>query len=342
MLTRFFLGSQKLNILRRNAQQLLNTVQATFPGSNFDSDVIDSSCASGAYSGIEGAQCAWSQALHLSRTEELNDAFSSAGPAFQQVSKIAQEVMSSTASNYDVFRLGLGLFVTGIAASLVLPDVYRECARSTYTGVFLTLMMIGYGSMMFASSYVEEEQQFWYWICSGWLFYLHVKSESSRRGSRQNTRSISFRFADLATLGLAISQRIIRRWNQTGQKFTAEPDIARTFFAGHPAILWSLVILTYVDAGRQLLLSLPPAAFPRLCASILPALAFMFKLNFVANDSPELLAGSFLSKFVGRWPDSFSLIWQARFVFGGLACIVALEVMTRHRSENGRSKSSSR
>jgi hypothetical protein len=27
--------------------------------------------------------------------------------------------------------------------------------------------------MMFASSFVEEEQHFWYWSASGWLAYLY-------------------------------------------------------------------------------------------------------------------------------------------------------------------------
>lgn len=32
-----------------------------------------------------------------------------------------------------------------------------------------------YGIMMFASSYVEEEQHFWYWATTAWLMLLWVK-----------------------------------------------------------------------------------------------------------------------------------------------------------------------
>jgi len=28
---------------------------------------------------------------------------------------------------------------------------------------------------MFASSYVEEEQQFWYWVVSGWVTVLLIR-----------------------------------------------------------------------------------------------------------------------------------------------------------------------
>jgi len=246
--------------------------------------------------------------------------------------------MSSTASNYNVSRLCLGLAVTGIAVLLVSRTVFHECTRSAHTGLFLAFMIIGYGSMMFASSYVEEEQQFWYWIWSGWMLYLHVRFAASRPSARSNMGSLPARYPALATFGLAISQRILRRWNQTGQKFAAEPDIARAFFPDHPAIFWGLVILTYVDAGWHLSKSLPSAALLRLSALILTALAFMFKLNFVAADSPELLVGSFVSRAVEAWPDIFSLVWQARFVFGGLACCALLAFFIEKRPGNARSK----
>lgn len=246
--------------------------------------------------------------------------------------------MSGTASNYDISKLFVGLLITGVAAILVLPAICKDCTRSTYTGMFLVLMVGGYGSMMFASSYVEEEQQFWYWICSGWLLYLHVRSGSIRQGSRQHVRSFSFTWAKLGTLGLAISQRLIRRWNQTGQKFAAEPDIARTFFPSNPAILWGLVILTYTDAGYHLLRCLPSSVLLRLGALVLAVVAFVFKLNFVANDSPELLANTFLSNVAGKGLIAWSLVWQARIVFGGAACCAFLAIMTKNRPQVSRGK----
>ncbi|KAJ5180357.1 GPI ethanolamine phosphate transferase 2 [Penicillium capsulatum] len=329
-------GPQRLQMLWRNARQLLNTVQATFPGASFEPDAIATSCASGADSGIEGAQCAWFQAHQLSQQAKANNDFSAVGPALQRFSRIAQDVMSSTASNYDVSKLCLGLLITGAAAVLVLPPICKDCTRSTYTGVFLVFMILGYGSMMFASSYVEEEQQFWYWICSGWLFYLHIKSGSSGGSSRRHLKFNSTTWTKVGTLGLAVCQRLIRRWNQTGQKFAAEPDIARTFFPSNPAILWGLVIITYADAGYHLLRSLPSSVLPRLCALVLVAVALMFKLNFVANDSPELLVNTFLSDVAGRGLIDWSLVWQARTVFGGVACCIFLAIFTKSRSQGSR------
>lgn len=325
-------GTEKLHMLVRNARQLLSTVKATFPTSAFDHRIIGSSCASGAESGIEGAQCAWSQVQELlsSDTITVND-FKTAGPALLRFSRIAQSVMSSTASNYNVFRLVLGLLITGGAAILVSPAVYYECMRFAYTGAFLAFMVAGYGAMMFASSYVEEEQQFWYWIGSGWIFYLHARWASSGSNEPKYITSFPTHYTSLATLALAVCQRLLRRWNQTGQKFTAEPDIARDFFPAHPAILWVLVILTYADAGYHLLQSLPSAILARTGALFLTVIALMFKLNFVAADSPELLAETFASRPVDIWPGSVSLVWQARIIFAGLACCVVLAAVARMR-----------
>lgn len=328
-------GTEKLQLLARNARQLLATVKATFPSSAFDHEPAHSSCESGADSGVEGAHCAWSQAQQLLTNDgTAADAFPRVRSALLRFSRIAQGVMSSTASNYNILRLYLGLLVTTGAVFLVSPAVYRECTRSAYTGAFLAFMVVSYGGMMFASSYVEEEQQFWYWICSGWMFYLHVRWASSEFTSA----SLPIHYTSLATPGLAVCQRLLRRWNQTGQKYAAEPDIVRDFFPKHPAILWGLVILTYADSGYHLLRSLPSPALVRLSAAVLAMLALTFKVNFVAADSPELLADTFLSKVAGSWPGSLSLVWQARLIFGGLACYILLAVFARARSGMARGK----
>jgi ethanolamine phosphate transferase 2 subunit G len=83
--------------------------------------------------------------------------------------------MSSTASNYDVGKLQLGVFITTlatlaiayVATSVILP------ASRTLVGAFA--LCLAYGGIMFASSYVEEEHHFWYWSASAWLVLLWAK-----------------------------------------------------------------------------------------------------------------------------------------------------------------------
>ncbi|KAJ5753833.1 uncharacterized protein N7511_007986, partial [Penicillium nucicola] len=329
-------GSHKLQILLQNAKQLLNTVQTTFPGTRFGPEGIES-CASKAESGIEAAQCAWARYLNLvSDGADPEGSYSTTSPILLQFSEIAQDIMSRTASNYNIFRLCLGLFITGIAALTVLPATYAQCIRYRSSGLFLAFMVITYGLMMFASSYVEEEQQFWYWICSGWVFYLHIRSQSPSSGSHKRMQSSKFWSAGGIMIVFAITQRLLRRWNQTGQKFAAEPDIARTFFPRNPDIFWGLLILAYADAGAHLLRNFPLSGLPRLGALPLAVLAFTFKLHFVASESPELLDRAFISWIVRKWPYSISLVLHARIVFYGLGAVIMVALLSRMTAKRAR------
>lgn len=83
--------------------------------------------------------------------------------------------MSSAASNYNVDRLYMGIVIASAAFLTVLPLLKPILGlnANSFWGFLITLL---YGVMMFASSYVEEEQQFWYWVTSGWFFWLSTKS----------------------------------------------------------------------------------------------------------------------------------------------------------------------
>lgn len=80
--------------------------------------------------------------------------------------------MSSTASNYDLAKLGSGVALSAVAFLLVLVTVTPSLSTPTLAGLFFTLVTVLYGIMMFASSFVEEEQHIWYWGASGWLICM--------------------------------------------------------------------------------------------------------------------------------------------------------------------------
>lgn len=310
----------------------------TFPGSVFSLNSINP-CSLADTSGIEKAQCAWTQVQQLLAEEaDPEESYTTVGPALVQFSKIAQDVMSRTASNYNVSRLALGLLITVAASLIVLPATYQACTRNASSGLFLIIMVITYGMMMFASSYVEEEQQFWYWICSGWTLYLHIKSESANPIPRRSSASLVSWSGRYLTLVLAITQRVLRRWNQTGQKFAAEPDIARTFFAHHPMVFWGLLILTYMDAGHHLVSNVPISGILRAGTLVPVMLAFTFKLHFVASESPELLDQTIILQIMQKWPYSLSLVLHARLVFYGLAAVILLVLLVRKQPGKARGK----
>lgn len=87
----------------------------------------------------------------------------------------AQALMSSTASNYDMMKLitsqalaALALFFAVVAAGSTITNSLRTITP------FIVIALV-YGIMMFASSYVEEEQHFWYWATTGWLLLIWIK-----------------------------------------------------------------------------------------------------------------------------------------------------------------------
>lgn len=79
------------------------------------------------------------------------------------------------ASNYDVPRLALGLGVSIVAVLSAATAVHQLSPQSARDTSSLAIISIGYGIMMFASSYVEEEQHFWYWATTAWFFVLGLR-----------------------------------------------------------------------------------------------------------------------------------------------------------------------
>lgn len=117
----------------------------------------------------------------------------------------------------------------------------------------------------------------------------------------------------LTSITVLVTARVARRWNQTGQKFAGEPDIARTFFSGHKAALWLAVTTTYLWNLR----SLGNHGFSHFSrnvsggiGTVLATASATFKIAFTTQDSPELMAGYVVASELG-----VSLVTRARIVF---------------------------
>jgi ethanolaminephosphotransferase len=243
----------------------------------------------------------------------------------------AQENMSGAASNYNVPRLFFG---TGLAFIVCCLGFFTLPKFGSFSpgGMYYTLTLVLYAVLMFASSYVEEEHNFWYWATSGWLFVVFIDSMR---------RDWSNRWIFHPAIVTMVLHRLIKRWNQTGQKYAGADDIANSgLFHGNSFILWSLIGATYMDVtlrlARHVARSL--ATFDdanqkrrdveaestdtnRMMGTIavlpLTGTAFMFKLAFTAKDAPELTYG-----MTGNMMDTLEgldLVSLARMVFGGLA-----------------------
>ncbi|KAL4950566.1 alkaline-phosphatase-like protein [Aspergillus filifer] len=328
------LGAQRIQLLHENSRQLLRTLKETFPGYYYpENSTMPANCYRTPQSGLDQAHCAWVRAQELLRQHdavENDDLQAEVESALLRFLGASQEVMSGAASNYDLKYLSLGICIVGLAFLFVSPAAYRSLSKDHVSGVFLTISILLYGIMMFASSYVEEEQQFWYWTITGWIFYLHARYSQTQRGTlpdRSFKAPLSLARV-LPTFGffvLAVSHRVLRRWNQTGQKFAAEPDIVRDYFPTHQNTLWALVGLSYVDVCLHLISDSFPSWTWRLFCVVLTAMAFTFKLVFAASESPELLEEAFLGN-ITTFLQGVSLVAYARVTMCGIVLLLFLSV----------------
>ncbi|XXH04428.1 hypothetical protein Hte_010843 [Hypoxylon texense] len=287
--------------------QILDIVAATYSSSTSLGKQYSPDCRYPS-SPAEELTCEWWQiggAIEkIPATEDIDDAW--IADVSKWLSK-AQTLMSGMASNYDMSMLMYGGLAAALASIAAICAVASSTVKTTASLVPFMAITVLYGIMMFASSYVEEEQHFWYWTTSAWLFYLTVRStpRATRRGF----------VIGLVALG---AMRISRGWNQTGQKFAGEPDIVTRFMASNPSLLWCLVFATYATVSVELFNTLGdiPTAISGSVVAGLVTSALSFKLAFTNEDAPELVVG-FARTLVNMF-DGPSLVNRARAVFLGL------------------------
>jgi ethanolamine phosphate transferase 2 subunit G len=83
--------------------------------------------------------------------------------------------MSGTASNYDLPRMFAGITLSCLSLLLICGHMFQQPVLYNVDTLLFGIIVASYGGMMFASSYVEEEQHFWYWISAGWIFYIRCR-----------------------------------------------------------------------------------------------------------------------------------------------------------------------
>jgi ethanolaminephosphotransferase len=175
-----------MQLLLRNAMQIKALVEATFSATDFDSPKGCTNPPTDA----DMLACKWEYALE--KVKEYKRTGKGVEPSILALAEVwtphikskyspsqfcqrAQRVMSGAASNYDIPRMATGIALAAVAfISSALEAIRRFSSKNVDVLIVLTLNVV-YGIMMFASSYVEEEQHFWYWAAAGWLVYLRAR-----------------------------------------------------------------------------------------------------------------------------------------------------------------------
>ncbi|KAB5558392.1 alkaline-phosphatase-like protein [Coniochaeta sp. 2T2.1] len=313
----------KVQILLQNMVQIKAIMSATF-GSHIWEVVLETDDCAGPNTDAEELACDYKKMMTEAGTHAARNEHESSLLLFSNWLRKAQDVMSSMASNYDMSRLISGQALAVLAMVCASSATHGVSGQNLRTFLPFGFFAVMYGIMMFASSYVEEEQHFWYWATTAWLALIGVKNFNGRTSSRWSHF--------LAVLLVLAATRIIRGWNQTGQKFAGEPDIVKTSITPKPNLLWILVSATYAWIARDLTNGFGglSSAVGFIISTGLTLAAFTFKLAYTTEDAPELVSGLAL-KILNSLP-SATLVARAQAIFIGLAAAtvgVLYTILTR-------------
>ncbi|KPI42222.1 GPI ethanolamine phosphate transferase 2 [Cyphellophora attinorum] len=266
----------------------------------------------------------------------------------------AQSVLSGTASNYDTTKLLVGSALALLSFVLAGTTFYLSATPpSALTASIFALLTGLYAVTMFASSYVEEEHQFWYWYSGFYILLLFFKasrftnplrsaSSSSKTPLLQPTlnqksaKSMSKQRRSLfpsldpsprARLALfLLLTSLTKRLRQTGQKHSGSPhDLLTSLLQPNPTLLWILILATYTLYSRRLSSRASVRWLKSTSPTIgaIPVLVVMstlvFKVAFTAADAPELVDDVIVLKPLLALVRGYPLVKLARLAFVGLA-----------------------
>jgi ethanolaminephosphotransferase len=163
----------RVELMLRNAQQLLTIVRAAYPDFGSKGTLEDCSAAG---TDVDELACWWRKSLEANKHSLSNgiDHTITLG-LLSKFSTRCQDFLSMAASNYNLNWMSTGIVVTFLAFVLSVFSFVPLLESSRLANSFFPIILLTYGIMMFASSYVEEEHHFWYWVASGWFIALFIK-----------------------------------------------------------------------------------------------------------------------------------------------------------------------
>ena len=300
--------SERLALLDRNIDQMSRVLLATF-GEEFN----PASAACGTLDASGHLLACQLASIHATDGQDTSSPKAKISARLSFL-RNAQKTLGRAATEYNIPSLHKGLavgIILMITAYFALRSMHSPSSSTTF---WASSVIFSQAASVFSSSFVEEEHHVWYWLSRGWIAWLYIAS--SRRPPR---------WLFLVPLALLCSARIESRWNQTGQKHSGDPDIAKVLLSGDPSILLALASLVYlgVVAGFW-----QPRVFPFdsqkanvAAGTALVLVAAIFKITFMLADSPELLP--MLDTVVDRSAGNLPLVLLSRIVFVGIVGLLA-------------------
>lgn len=221
-------SKDRLRALRQNARQLQQLLLAGGISKRIRTTLP---CTKGP----ENAECDLAQldfAFNSSEADERD---------LLEALDVMQIILKASSNDYSMPDMFLGLGILGSTALVALTS-YLFAFRSRFE-LLLLLVPVGYAATAFASSFVEEEQVFWYFLTAALLSvvqYAHARQSASLH---LNTA--------LTTMAPLLLFRLLRRFNQTGQKHAGMDDLS-AWLKYEPVLFDRLLIATFLATGLLL------------------------------------------------------------------------------------------
>lgn len=163
----------RVEIMLRNARQLLEIVRAAYP--DFGNKGVLEDCSAASVD-VDELACWWGKALEANKNSLGSGVDHTVTlDLLYKFSTRCQDFLSMAASNYNLNWMSAGVAVTLLALVLSVFSFVPLLESSKLANTFFPAITLAYGIMMFASSYVEEEHHFWYWVASGWFIAIYIK-----------------------------------------------------------------------------------------------------------------------------------------------------------------------
>lgn len=145
----------------------------------------------------------------------------------------AQRILSKSSSNYNYPDIIFGFVVFALTSVYFLFMCVTVFQKNTCI-ISLSIPIL-YGICFFASSYVEEEHHVWWWLTT----------VSFVAFSKYNPAAFSHKKSHFFLLLIIL--RILKAWNNSGQKFNFPENVkVSKWLNEHTSVLWVLVSLTYM------------------------------------------------------------------------------------------------
>lgn len=150
-----------------------------------------------------------------------------------------QQDMASSATDYgykDIYAGAGILLITSISVIVLFNKYFYSIpGMNIPLVIFYQLFVILYSLHFHGSSLIEEEHQIWYFFTTATFLFLGI-----------TVFDVFSKFSTLFHYGLLFACiRILKAWNNSGQKYSSKFNIAYYLLHTNPNLMWFFIIFTY-------------------------------------------------------------------------------------------------